>query len=168
MVANLTHGKKKYADVWEEMEEIAVEAQHLKDEYLRLVDRDTEAFDALMAAMKLPKKTEEEIRIRNEKIQEATRRAIEVPLTSMRLSRRLLALAEALAEKGNRNALSDAGVAALMAYSAAYGAYLNVIINLPGVEDEGYRESVRGEAEEILKEVVERHRAVLEKVRGQL
>ncbi len=168
MVANLTHGKKKYADVWDDMEGIAVEAQHLKDEYLRLVDRDTEAFDALMAAMKLPKKTEEEIRIRNEKIQEATKRAIEIPLTSMRLSRRLLNLAEALAEKGNKNALSDAGVAALMAYSAAYGAYLNVIINLPGVEDEGYRESVRGEAEEILKEVMERHRAVLEKVRGQL
>ncbi len=164
MVANLTYGKKKYKDFWDDMLRIGREAQELKDEFLAMVDKDTEAFDAFMAALKLPKKTEEEIRYREEKLEEATKRAIEVPLSTLKLSTRVFSLADELAEKGNVNALSDAGVAALSAYTAAYAAYLNVLINLSGLKDEEYKERVRSEADKLLQEAQEGKERVMKKV----
>jgi len=164
MVASLTYGKKKYKDVWEDMVRIGERAQKLKDAFLNLIDEDTEAFDALMAAMKLPKKTEEEKKIRAEEMEKATKRAIEVPMKTLKNTIEIFELADELAEKGNVNALSDAGVAALTAYSAAYGAYLNVLINLSGLSDEDYVKNVRAEADELLKEAEERKEAVMKKV----
>ncbi len=164
MVSNLTYGKKKYSDVWDEMLEIGRKAQKLKDELLTLVDKDTEAFDQVMLAMKLPKKTEEEKKIRAMEIERATKHAIEIPLKTLRLTPELMELALRLAEKGNKNAISDAGVAALTAYTAAYGAYLNVLINLGGISDENYVNATRDEAEKILKKIEELKTQVLEKV----
>ncbi len=164
MVSNLTYGKKKYSDVWDEMLEIGRKAQELKDEFLTLVDKDTEAFDQVMLAMKLPKKTEEEKKIRAMEIERATKHAIEVPLKTLRLTPELMELALRLAEKGNKNAISDAGVAALTAYTAAYGAYLNVLINLGGISDENYVNATREEAEKILKKIEELKTQVLEEV----
>ncbi len=164
MVANLTYGKKKYSEVWDEMLELGRRAQELKDEFIRLVDKDTDAFDGMMAAMKLPKKTDEEIAIRNEEIQKATKKAIEVPMESMELSLELLEIAEKLAEKGNPNALSDAGVAALTAYTASYSAYLNVLINAGSIEEEEYLHKTEEKAENMLKEADDRKNDVLKKV----
>ncbi len=168
MVANLTYGKKKYADVWEEMLEIAAKAQQLKDSFLALVDEDTNAFNLLMDAFSLPKKTEEEKRIRAEKIEEATKVAIEVPKKTMKRAIEVMELAAVLAEKGNKNALSDAGVSALGAYTAAYAAYLNVLINLSGLSDEGYVKSTKEEADRMLNEIEKRKDEILQKVLSQL
>ncbi|NPA74559.1 MAG: glutamate formimidoyltransferase [Euryarchaeota archaeon] len=168
MVAALTHGKKKYKDVWEDVEKIGNEAQSLKHKFIELIDRDTEAFDAFMAAMKLPKKTEEEKMLRAAEMEKATKHAIEIPMETLRSSIKLVELAAQIAEKGNKNALSDAGVAALTAYSAAYGAYLNVKINLAGLSDEEYKEKTAREASEMLEKVSTEYREVLKKVEEQL
>jgi glutamate formiminotransferase/formiminotetrahydrofolate cyclodeaminase len=135
MVANLTFGKKEYQDNWEEMKEVAVKAQRLKDELLRLIDRDSDAFNKLMDAFRLPKKTDEQIAEKDRVVEEATKEACLVPLDVMKNSLDVLKLARIVAERGNENAASDAGVASLMAKSAVEAAGLNVKINLPGIKD---------------------------------
>ncbi|MCI0450910.1 MAG: glutamate formimidoyltransferase [Candidatus Latescibacteria bacterium] len=137
MVANLTFGKKGYESVSSEMSTLAAQAQSLKDEFLRAVDDDARAFDAVMAANRLPKTTHDEIARREEAVQAATQRAIDVPLSVMHLCEKALPLVERVAEKGNKNSISDAGVAALVLGAAARGAWLNVLINLPGLSDRG-------------------------------
>ena len=168
MVANLTYGKKKYKDVWEEMAEVARKAQSLKSNFISLVDKDSDTFNLLMSAFSLPKKSDEEKKIRKEKIEEATKLAIDVPKESLKLSLEAMELAEVLTEKGNKNALSDAGVAALTAYTAAYAAYLNVLINLLGLSDDEYANKTREEVEEKLKEAEKRKERILQKVLSQL
>jgi glutamate formiminotransferase/formiminotetrahydrofolate cyclodeaminase len=145
MVANLTFNKKGHEAVSPEMSTLAGEAQGLKDEFLRAVDDDARAFDAVMTANRLPKNTHDEQARRDEAIQTATKRAIEVPFGVMRLCERALPLVERVAEKGNPNSISDAGVAALLLGTAAGGAWLNVLINLPGLTD-------RDEADRLLKD----------------
>jgi glutamate formiminotransferase/formiminotetrahydrofolate cyclodeaminase len=161
MVANLTVGKKGYKKVWEEMRDVAPQAQTLKDAFLTAVDDDTFAFDAVMDAMKLPKKSEEEQRRRGEAIVRATKEAVEVPLGVLRGCREALPLIEAVAQKGNVNSLSDAGVAALALRAAAGGALLNVLINLPGLSDRDYIDRTSRDGLQILEEVKERCHAVV-------
>ena len=168
MVANLTVGKKGYKKVWDEMRGVAPRAQDLKLAFLRAVDDDTFAFDAVMDAMKMPKKTDEDQRLRDEAMEKATREAIEVPFGVLRSCRDALPLVEAVAEKGNTNSLSDAGVAALALRAAAGGALLNVLINLPGLDDREYIDSKSTEGTEILEEVKERCHAVVMSVIGRL
>ena len=138
MVANLTIGKKEFNQVWEEMKETAVKAQALKDELLLAVDRDTEVFNTIMAAFSMRKKTDDQKAERNHAIQEATKSACLVPLDVMKKSIEVLKLSHIVAEKGNENAISDAGVSALLALSAVEGAGLNVRINLRSLEDEAF------------------------------
>jgi glutamate formiminotransferase/formiminotetrahydrofolate cyclodeaminase len=168
MVANLTVGKKGYKKVWEEMRGVAPQAQDLKLAFLRAVDDDTFAFDAVMDAMKMPKMTDEEQRSRDGAMEKATREAIEVPFGVLRNCRDALPLVEAVAEKGNTNSLSDAGVAALALRAAAGGALLNVLINLPGLDDREYIDRTSAEGTEILEEVKERCHAVVMSVIGRL
>jgi glutamate formiminotransferase/formiminotetrahydrofolate cyclodeaminase len=168
MVANLTVGKRGYKKVWDEMKEVAPRAQELKAAFMRAVDEDTFAFDAVMDAMKLPRKTEEENRKRDAAIERATKDAIEVPFGVLRRCREVLPLVEAVAEKGNVNSLSDAGVAALALRAAAGGALLNVLINLPGISDADYVKRTKDEGAGIFEEVKERCHAVVAKVIGAL
>jgi len=154
MVAALTHGKKGYEEVFNEMEEVGIEAQKLKDEFLGDVDRDTEAFNRLMDAIRLPKKSEDEKRVRAEAIEEATKEATLVPFNVLKKTLKAAELARRVAEKGNKNSISDGGVAALAARTAAEGAYLNICINLPGIEDKKFKEETLKEAERIRKEVI--------------
>ncbi|UCF07008.1 MAG: glutamate formimidoyltransferase [bacterium] len=156
MVASLTHGKKGYEETNEEMDRIGVEAQSLKDEFLADVDRDTEAFNRVMDAMRLPKKTDEDKAARIEAIEMTTKEATLVPLGVLRRTERAVELAEGVVKRGNRNSVSDAGVAALTARTAAEGAYLNVRINLPGIEDEKFKRETLKEAEKLRKVVVKR------------
>ena len=135
MVGVLTFNKKGYKDHWEEVEEIANEAQALKDKFLHLVDEDTESFNQVLAAMRLPKKTEEQIEIRDSAIQEATIHSADIPLQVMKHSLKSMELATRMAEIGNQNSLSDAGVAILQAKAGLEGAAMNVLINIPGIED---------------------------------
>jgi glutamate formiminotransferase/formiminotetrahydrofolate cyclodeaminase len=155
MVGALTHGKKGYEDVFGEVEKIGVEGQRLKQALISDVDRDTEAFNRVMAAARLPKKTDEDKAAREEAMQAANKAATLVPLEVLRRSREAAEAARRIVEKGNKNSVSDGGVAALTARAAAEGAYLNVLINLPGITDEEFREKTLAEAAEIRKMVVE-------------
>jgi len=155
MVGALTHGKKGYEDAFDAVEEIGVEGQRLKDVFLRDVDRDTEAFNRVMAAARLPKKTDEDKAAREEAMQAANKEATLVPLDVLKRSWDAAQAARRIVEKGNRNSVSDGGVAALTARAAAEGAYLNVLINLPGITDEAFRMETLKQAEEVRRKVVE-------------
>lgn len=118
---------------------VAADADALRARLEQLVDADAAAFDEVMAAFRLPKETEVQKAERSAAIQAAYKAAVEPPLAVCEAARRVLALAEVVAERGNPNAISDAGVAALLAGSALDGAALNVEINLGAIKDEGYR-----------------------------
>lgn len=150
MVANLTQGRKKYAEVHEEMVKVAVKGQQLKGEFVAAVDRDTEAFDHVMTAMKMPKGTPEQIEVRTVAMENATRGAAEVPLSVLEKVPSVLEIAKVVAEKGNPSSKSDAGVAASMARAAAEGAYLNVKINIEGLNDRAVADKLGQQADELL------------------
>lgn len=133
MVCNLTIGKNKYADVESEMKELLGKAESLRLELAELIDEDAAAFDRFMDAMKLPKDTEEQKEERKEAMQAALVDAATVPLAVMEKCVEVASLARDAASKGNRNAVSDAGVAVLMARAGAHAARLNVAINLGSI-----------------------------------
>jgi glutamate formiminotransferase / formiminotetrahydrofolate cyclodeaminase len=135
MVANLSSHKKGWDDRWEEFSEWAEKGQQLKNELNKMVDLDTVAFNKIMAAFSLPKATDEEKKMRQDAITSATRYAIEVPYKVMQLANESMSLIKAMAEIGNPNSVSDAGVAALCARSSVMGAYMNVRINCSGFDD---------------------------------
>lgn len=155
MVGALTHGKKGYEKVCDEMETIGGQGQKLKDAFIADVDRDTDAFNRVMDAMRLPKKTDEEKAARNAAVQAANKEATMIPFGVLERSLEAAKLARVMVEKGNRNSLSDAGVAALTARTAAVGAWFNVMINLPGIEDAAFRTDLIKKAEAIRKEIEE-------------
>lgn len=150
MVANLTVGKKGYESVFDEMKNISISAQKLKDELLLLVDEDTNAFNKLMEAARLPKKSEEEINKRNKLIEETTLYASEVPLQTMEKSFEVLSLAKIVSEIGNKNSNSDAGVAILLSRSAIKGGAMNVEINLKELQESEQKKSIQNKMENIL------------------
>jgi len=153
MVTNLTFNKKGYEDHNELMEKSGVEAQGLKDWFMNAVNADTEAFNHVMAAMKMPKKTEEEKSARLQAMDEANKEATLVPFSVLERTVPSLKLSKVVADHGNQNSLSDSGVAALMARAAAHGAYYNVLINLSGIEDKAWAKEIRNKADGIIKEV---------------
>ena len=142
MVANLSAHKPGWDERWKEFGDQAVVGQSLKDQLLKLVDEDTAAFNKIMEAFGLPKSSETEKKARTAAIQSATLYAIEVPLKVMRLSLQSMDLIASMAETGNPNSISDAGVGALCARTAVLGAGLNVKINASGYEDKDYVEEV--------------------------
>jgi len=138
MVANLSSHKKGWDSRWEEFAAWAEKGKAIHDQLLLLTDQDTDAFNALMTAFKMPKGNVEEKLQREEAIQSATRQAIEVPLKVMQLSFQSMEVIKVMAEKGNPNSVSDAGVGALAARSAVLGAALNVKINAGGLKDKAF------------------------------
>ncbi len=164
MVCALTKNKKGYEEF---AEECAAEQQTVGDAARRLqelVDEDTAAFNELMAAFKMPKKGLEAKRARSAAIQEATKKATESPLEVARLCRETLRHAPRLAAIGNKNAISDIGVGALMLTNALNGALLNVEINLPGLKDDNYVAQVKRECDELREGVATDLNAALTKV----
>jgi glutamate formiminotransferase/formiminotetrahydrofolate cyclodeaminase len=142
MVANLSSHKKGWDSRWQEFSNWAEKGQQYKDELLRLVDLDTIAFNKIMEGFGLPKATEEEKAARDKAIQDATRYAIEVPFKVMQAAYGSLTVIKAMAEAGNPNSVTDAGVAALCARSAVIGAFINVKINASGYKDKEYVNAV--------------------------
>lgn len=138
MVANLSSHKKGWDDKWEEFSNWAEKGNFYKDELVRLVDMDTKAFNMIMTAFGLPKATEEEKKIRTQAIQDATKFAIEIPFKVMQISFDSMQVIKAMAEIGNPNSVSDAGVGALCARSAVMGAFMNVRINAAGYDDKNF------------------------------
>lgn len=145
MVANLSAHKPGWDERWEEFSLWAEKGQALKDELLMLVDEDTRAFNQIMDAFGLPKGNDAEKAARNKAIQEATKYAIEVPYRVMQRSFESMEIIKAMAETGNPNSVSDAGVGALAARSAVLGAFLNVRINASGLQDKDFLEKMLSE-----------------------
>jgi glutamate formiminotransferase/formiminotetrahydrofolate cyclodeaminase len=135
MVANLSAHKRGWDERWEEFSAWAEKGKACHDELLRLIDADTNAFDAIMESWRLPSKTEEEKAAKNAAVQTATLGAIEVPFRIMEVSLKSMEVSKAMVEEGIKASISDAGVAALCARSAVIGAYLNVCINGSDLED---------------------------------
>ncbi len=160
MVANLTVGKKGYEDVWDDMIGTAVRAQALKDFLLEAVDRDTKAFNKVMDAFRLPKTTPEQAEEKEWAVEAANKEATLVPLEVLGKAVEAAGLARAAASKGNRNSLSDAGVAGLAAQAAGEGAYDNVLINLGGIKDAKFAARVRRQASGFRKTLDKEGRAV--------
>jgi glutamate formiminotransferase/formiminotetrahydrofolate cyclodeaminase len=155
MVASLTHGNKEYTSAWKEMEQLGVECQELKGELNKAIDRDTEAFNQVMNASRMPKKSPQDQTARDKAIQEATKHATQVPLNVMERSLEVMKWCKSAAEKGNQNAVSDAGVGALIGCAAVHGAYLNVKINIPGIEDDKFRDKMQQAGKKIISEAYE-------------
>lgn len=149
MVINLTVGKKKYADVSAELADLLPKLATIRGELEQAVDRDTEAFNGVMAAFGMPKEADAEKAARSAAIQEATLKATEVPLNVIQSSMNALKMVLTVAQKGNKNSASDAGIAGLLLGNAVDGASLNVMINLPGIPDD---HPLKAEASNILKD----------------
>jgi glutamate formiminotransferase/formiminotetrahydrofolate cyclodeaminase len=161
MVANLSSHKKGWDDRWEEFSNWAEKGQKIKNELLRLVDADTAAFNKIMTAFSLPKSTDEEKKLRTDAIQSATKFAIEVPFKVMQLSYDSLEVIKAMAEIGNPNSVSDAGVGALCARSAVMGAFMNVRINASGFNDKTFVNDILAKGKEIEQKTIATEAAIL-------
>ncbi|MBS1797380.1 MAG: glutamate formimidoyltransferase [Acidobacteria bacterium] len=142
MVANLSSHKAGWDERWEEFSNWAVKGQQIKDDLLALVDEDTDAFNGVMAAFKLPKNTPEEKAARSAAIQEATKYATEVPFRTMRRAFDAFEVIRAMIDEGNPNSITDAAVGALCVRSAVIGAFLNVRINAAGLKDKEFAADV--------------------------
>ena len=154
MVANLTIGKKKYADVEGQMKTIATEAALIRERLIRDIDRDSEAYDRVFAAFKLPKETEEHIVERAQAIEDATKEAAIVP---MQVAEEIASVMETViyvAHKGNRNAVTDACVAMMTARTCVLGALLNVRINLASIKDEAFVKQMKVKAYHLESEAI--------------
>jgi len=166
MVAGLTIGKKKYPLDQELCIEVAKKTSELKDALLAQVDKDTEAFNLVSAAFKMPKETDEEKAARVKAIADATLVATKVPFETMELCLNTLHYTKSLVGHSNTNAASDLGVSALNLISCMKGAWLNVLINLGGLEDEAVAKDFRCKGEEMVKtaqkEADEIYQAILE------
>ncbi len=149
MVANLSSHKKGWDERVEEFSNWADIGEKYKNELLRLVDADTKAFNQIMAAFGLPGSTDEEKDIRSKAIQEATKKAIEIPFRVMQISHDSMEVIKAMAEIGNPNSVSDAGVGALCARSAVIGAFMNVRINAAGYSDKSFIMELMTQGKEI-------------------
>ncbi|WP_428328510.1 glutamate formimidoyltransferase [Mucilaginibacter sp.] len=168
MVANLSSHKKGWDSRWEEFSTWAEKGQQYKDELIKLVDLDTVAFNKIMEAFSLPKSTDEEKAVRNNAIQDATRYAIEIPFKVMEIAYKSLAVIKAMAETGNPNSVTDAGVAALCARSAVIGAFMNVKINASGYKDKDYIVKVIADGAEIERKAIALEQEIIELVNGKI
>ena len=163
MVAGLTIGKKKYAEVEEEMK-AAIEPMHAICEHLLDdIKRDSESFDLYMQALTLPKETEEEKAARQEAMQNGLKAAVAVPLSVAKRAYEIMPYAEVMVTKGNKTAVTDALVATMMARTAVLGALFNVKINLESIKDEAFVAETTKEVEVLEKKAIEHEQKILAK-----
>ena len=168
MVANLSSHKAGWDDRWEEFSTWAERGQAIQAELMTLVDEDTEAFNRIMAAFGLPKGTDEEKAARTVAIQEATLFATEVPLHTMQASIKVFELCRAMAEEGNPNSVSDAGVGVLAARAAVLGAGLNVKINAGGLKDRTVADRLVGQANALIAQANQAEAEIMKIVEAKL
>jgi glutamate formiminotransferase/formiminotetrahydrofolate cyclodeaminase len=168
MVANLSSHKRGWDDRWEEFSDWADKGKIYHDELLRLIDDDTDAFNKIMAAFGLPRGSEREKTERDQAIQEATQHAIEIPFQAMKKAYESMEVIKAMAEIGNPNSVSDAGVGALAARSAVMGAFLNVKINSASLEDKAYIDEVLSKGKEIEQKAIALEKEILDIVNSKI
>lgn len=168
MVANLSAHKRGWDSRWEEFSDWAEKGKYFHETLLKCVDEDTAAFNKIMAAFGLPKSTGTEKEERKKAISEATKNAIEVPLKVMKLAFGSMEVLKAMAENGNPNSVSDAGVGALCARTAVEGAFLNVKINAAGFDDAAFLETVLPQAKELAEKARKQETEILKIVEGKI
>lgn len=168
MVANLSSHKAGWDSRWKEFSDWADRGQELLGRLLALVDEDTAAFDRIMAALGMPKGSEEEKAARSEALQKATLYATQVPLKTMQAASEVFPIVRAMAEQGNPNSVSDAGVGALAARSAVLGAQLNVRINAAGLKDRQAAEELCAEADKIAAAAIAEESEILQIVNSKI
>lgn len=162
MVAGLTIGKKKYAEVEEQMKQLVERVQEIRQQLILDVDRDSEAYNVVFAAFQMPKDTDEQKAARSAQIQEATKIAANVPMEVARRVYSLLSDIEEVVSNGNQNAVTDGCVAMMSARNAIIGALFNVRINLTSIKDEQFVADMTAEADRLEREVIERETKVIE------
>ena len=168
MVANLSAHKAGWDDRWDHFSKYAERGQALLREMLRLVDEDTAAFNQLMAAFQMPKKTEAEQAERDRAVEAATLHAAEVPLQTMRTASEVFPLCRAMADEGNPSSVSDAGVGALAARSAVLGAALNVRINAKELKDKDRAATLIAQARMLCDEAIQKEQEILNTIENKL
>ncbi len=168
MVANLSSHKRGWDERWEEFSDWAEKGKSYQAQLIKLVDEDTNAFNKIMDAFGMPKKTEEEKAARKKAVEEATRFATEVPFKTLKLCYECMEVSKAMAEIGNPNSVTDAGVGALAARAGVMGAFLNVKINASGLEDKEFAESIIREGESIVEKVKQMESEILEIVHSKI
>lgn len=161
MVANLTIGKEKYADVQEEMRLLSVAGERLHGQLLDGIKKDSESFNGYMKALKLPKNTEEEQRLRSEALQQGLKEATEAPLAIAEAASKIFPMAETVIQKGNRMAVSDGLTATMLARTAVIGALFNVKINLSSIKDKRYVSEIEKKVEKLEKEALFYEKSIL-------
>src|SRR3712207_6264975 len=164
MVANLTLIKKGYEDVKEEMEEIKKVSSEYKEKFINYIDEDSDSFNKIMAAFKMPKETEEQKKERSKIIQEGFKGAATVPLNVAKDAFALLPLAEKVVVKGNQNAVTDGAVAAMSARTAVLSALYNVKINLGSIKDEEFVADLKKQVAELEAKVNDEEKAITDQV----
>lgn len=164
MVANLSAGKRGWEDQLDYFSDWAEKGEKLKNELLKMVDEDTNAFNKIMLAFGLPKNTDAEKKARTEAIEEATKYACEIPFKAMELAHSAIPLAQAMVTKGNPNSITDAGVGALCIRTAVQGAYLNVCVNAKGLKDKQFAEKIIAKAKTIINETITQVDAIVAEV----
>lgn len=168
MVANLSAHKRGWDDRWEEFSNWADKGMAYQKELLHLVDEDTAAFNKIIDAVRMPKASNAEKEKRKAAMEAATKYAIEVPLRVMKVALSSMEVMEKMAEKGNPNSVSDAGVGALAARAAVRGAWLNVKINSGGLEDADFVNKVLKEGEQMLAAALQQEEAIMNVVESKM
>lgn len=161
MVAGLTIGKKKYAEVEDEMKAVVAPMRKLQEQLLLDIQRDSESFDLYMQALTLPKETEEEKAARTAAMQEGLKAAVKVPLSVANAAYEILPVAELMVNKGNQTAVTDALVATMLARTAALGALFNVKINLQSIKDEAFVAETSKKVEALERKTVDFEKKIL-------
>lgn len=161
MVANLTIGKAKYAEVEEEMKALAAKAAEVRAKLLEDIQKDTEAFNLYMEALGMPKGTEEEKALRKEAMQNGLKEAAKVPLAAAKTAAEIFPIAEAVVQKGNKNAVTDGLVSTMLARTAVLGALLNVKINLGSITDEVFVADMQKEVDRLTELAVTSEQRIL-------
>ncbi|HYE36472.1 MAG TPA: cyclodeaminase/cyclohydrolase family protein [Methylocaldum sp.] len=168
MVCNLTIGKKNYEAVEPEMKEILTQAESLRARLMDMIRADVEVFDKVMGAYGLPKETDEQKAARSQQIQSALREATDVPIECAKACAEVIRLSKAVTEKGNRNVVSDAGVAVVAGYAALKSAALNVYVNAGAIKDEGFVSSRLDELGGILNGMDDLNEEIFQSVKSKL
>lgn len=172
MMAHLSFGKKKYEGLDESIRQEFVnrfnKLADIRQELVVLIDKDTESFNEVMKAMKMPKETELEKKARKNAIQDATLFSIDVPFKTAKLSLKALELLDFVVDNGNQNAITDIGVGTLMLYTGLEGAILNVKVNLMGIENKEIHDSYSESCKEILNKAKQIKDKIIDEVHSKL
>ncbi len=168
MVCNLTVGKEKYLKFQNEIKEVLKKSESLRKELTKLIDKDTQAFNDLMKAFRLPKETEKQLEVRSKAIQEGYKIAAGVPLETAKTSQEILDLAKVVAEKGNQSSITDAAISAIMAKTGVDAAILNVKINLKSIKDEKFVNNINAQLNELQKNTIKKTDEILKIINSKI